>query len=207
MNQVTALLDSFSEMTGRFCSWFVALMTLITCVVVVMRYGLDLGSVLLQDVVLYLHGALFLLGSSFALKRDAHVRVDIFYTEFSEKRKAFVDLIGHCLFLQPVCWAVFLFSWGFVEFSWRIMEVSAEPDGLPFVYIQKSLLIALCVFLALQSFSEILKNILRIKNGCAHSSVDVWRHLLSSLGRFPCGLFFSWHCPYIRWHRHYFRNF
>ena len=165
MNQLTRSLDFFSEMTGRFCSWFVALMTLITCVVVVMRYGLDLGSVMLQDVVLYLHGALFLLGSSFALKRNAHVRVDIFYREFSEKKKAFVDLVGHCLFLQPVCWVIFLFSWGFVELSWRIMEVSAEPDGLPFVYLQKSLLIALCLFVALQSFSEILKSILKIKNG------------------------------------------
>ncbi len=165
MNKTAHLLDSFSEATGRVWSWFVALMTLITCIVVVMRYGLDLGSVLLQDVVLYLHGALFLLGSSFALKRDAHVRVDIFYREFSDKRKALVNLVGHCLFLQPVCWAVFFFSWGFVEFSWRIMEVSAEPDGLPFVYMQKSLLIALCIFMALQSFSEILKNILRIKNG------------------------------------------
>ena len=165
MNQITRSLDFFSEMTGRFCSWFVALMTLITCVVVVMRYGLDLGSVMLQDVVLYLHGALFLLGSSFALKRNAHVRVDIFYREFSEKKKAFVDLVGHCLFLQPVCWVIFLFSWGFVELSWRIMEVSAEPDGLPFVYLQKSLLIALCLFVALQSFSEILKSILKIKNG------------------------------------------
>ncbi|MCS5549704.1 MAG: TRAP transporter small permease subunit [SAR86 cluster bacterium] len=165
MNQITRSLDFFSEMTGRFCSWFVALMTLITCVVVIMRYGLDLGSVMLQDVVLYLHGALFLLGSSFALKRNAHVRVDIFYREFSEKKKAFVDLVGHCLFLQPVCWVIFLFSWGFVELSWRIMEVSAEPDGLPFVYLQKSLLIALCLFVALQSFSEILKSILKIKNG------------------------------------------
>ena len=165
MNQITRSLDFFSEMTGRFGSWFVALMTLITCLVVVMRYGLDLGSVLLQDVVLYFHGALFLLGSSFALKRNAHVRVDIFYREFSEKKKAFVDLVGHCLFLQPVCWVIFLFSWGFVEFSWRIMEVSAEPDGLPFVYLQKSLLIALCLFMALQSFSEILKSILKIKNG------------------------------------------
>ena len=165
MNQITRSLDFFSEMTGRFCSWFVALMTLITCLVVVMRYGLDLGSVLLQDVVLYFHGALFLLGSSFALKRNAHVRVDIFYREFSEKKKAFVDLVGHCLFLQPVCWVIFLFSWGFVEFSWRIMEVSAEPDGLPFVYLQKSLLIVLCLFMALQSFSEILKSILKIKNG------------------------------------------
>ena len=165
MNQITRSLDFFSEMTGRFCSWFVALMTLITCLVVVMRYGLDLGSVLLQDVVLYFHGALFLLGSSFALKRNAHVRVDIFYREFSEKKKAFVDLVGHCLFLQPVCWVIFLFSWGFVEFSWRIMEVSAEPDGLPFVYLQKSLLIALCLFMSLQSFSEVLKSILKIKNG------------------------------------------
>ena len=165
MNQITRSLDFFSEMTGRFCSWFVALMALITCVVVVMRYGLDLGSVLLQDVVLYLHGALFLLGSSFALKRNAHVRVDIFYREFSEKKKAFVDLVGHCLFLQPVCWVIFLFSWGFVELSWRIMEVSAEPDGLPFVYLQKRLLIALCLLMALQSVSEILKSILKIKNG------------------------------------------
>ena len=165
MNQITRSLDFFSEMTGRFCSWFVALMTLITCLVVVMRYGLDLGSVLLQDVVLYFHGALFLLGSSFALKRNAHVRVDIFYREFSEKKKAFVDLVGHCLFLQPVCWVIFLFSWVFVEFSWRIMVVWAEPDGLPFVYLQKSLLIALCLFMALQSFSEILKSILKIKNG------------------------------------------
>ena len=165
MNQITYLLDSFSEMTGRFCSWFVAIMTFITCTVVVMRYGLDLGSVFLQDVVLYLHGALFLLGSSFALKRDSHVRVDIFYREFSDRKKALVDLLGHCLFLQPVCWVIFFFSWGFVEFSWRIMEVSAEPDGLPFVYLQKSLLIVLCLFMALQSFSEILKSILKIKNG------------------------------------------
>ena len=165
MNQITRSLDFFSEMTGRFCSWFVALMTLITCLVVVMRYGLDLGSVLLQDVVLYFHGALFLLGSSFALKRNAHVRVDIFYREFSEKKKAFVDLVGHCLFLQPVCWVIFLFSWGYVADSWEWMEVSAEPDGLPFVYLQKSLLIVLCLFMALQSFSEILKSILKIKNG------------------------------------------
>ena len=108
-------------------------MVLVTCLVVVMRYGLDMGSVFLQDVVLYLHGGLFLLGAAFALKRGAHVRVDIFYRNFSDSKKAFVDLIGNIIFLQPVCWTILLYSWGYVEFSWRIMEVSAEPDGLPFV--------------------------------------------------------------------------
>ena len=138
-------------------------MVLVTCLVVIMRYGLDMGSVFLQDVVLYLHGGLFLLGAAFALKRGAHVRVDIFYRNFSESRKALVDLLGNLIFLQPVCWTILLYSWGYVEFSWRIMEVSPEQDGLPFVYIQKSLLIAVAILLALQSFSEILKSYLTIR--------------------------------------------
>ena len=164
MRKLTLILDSFSEITGKICSWFVMAMVLITFVVVVMRYGLNMGSVLLQDVVLYLHGGLFLLGSAFALKRGAHVRVDIFYRNFSEKRKALVDLLGNLIFLQPVCLSILLFSWGYVEFSWRIMESSPEPDGLPFVYIQKSLLIVLALFLALQSLSEIIKSAMTLKN-------------------------------------------
>ncbi len=152
-------------MTGKICSWFVALMVLVTCLVVIMRYGLDMGSVFLQDVVLYLHGGLFLLGAAFALKRGAHVRVDIFYRNFSTSKKALVDLLGNLIFLQPICWTILLYSWGYVEFSWRIMEVSPEPDGLPFVYVQKSLLIVVAILLALQSISEILKSLLIIKHG------------------------------------------
>jgi len=165
LERISKYLDSFSEMTGKICSWFVALMVLVTCLVVVMRYGLDMGSVFLQDVVLYLHGGLFLLGAAFALKRGAHVRVDIFYRNFSTSKKALVDLLGNLIFLQPICWTILLYSWGYVEFSWRIMEVSPEPDGLPFVYIQKSLLIVVAVLLALQSISEILKSLLIIKHG------------------------------------------
>ena len=125
---------------------------------------MDMGSVFLQDVVLYLHGSLFLLGAAFALKRGAHVRVDIFYRNFNKSKKALVDLLGNVIFLQPVCWTILLYSWGYVEFSWRIMEVSPEPDGLPFVYIQKSLLIAVAALLSLQSLSEILKSYLVIKH-------------------------------------------
>ena len=164
MEKISSYLDNLSELTGKVCSWFVAIMVLVTCLVVIMRYGLDMGSVFLQDVVLYLHGGLFLLGAAFALKRGAHVRVDIFYRNFSESRKALVDLLGNLIFLQPVCWTILLYSWGYVEFSWRIMEVSPEPDGLPFVYIQKSLLIAVAILLSLQSFSEILKSYLTIKH-------------------------------------------
>ncbi len=165
MHNISEALDTFSELTGRICSWFVAIMVLVTCLVVVMRYGLDMGSVLLQDVVLYLHAGLFLLGSAFALKRGAHVRVDIFYRSFSDLKKAWIDLLGNIIFLQPVCWVILLYSWGYVEESWKIMEVSPEPDGLPFVYLQKSLLVALAFSLGLQSLSEIFKSLITIKHG------------------------------------------
>ena len=165
MQKISKNLDAISELTGRICSWFVAVMVMVTCVVVIMRYGLDMGSVLLQDVVLYLHGGLFLLGAAFALKRGAHVRVDIFYRDFSDLRKAWIDLLGNIIFLQPVCWIILFYSWGYVGFSWSIMEVSPEPDGLPFVYLQKSLLIALAVLLGLQSLSEIFKSLVTIKHG------------------------------------------
>ena len=165
MHNISEALDTFSELTGRICSWFVAIMVLVTCLVVVMRYGLDMGSVLLQDVVLYLHAGLFLLGSAFALKRGAHVRVDILYRSFSDLKKAWIDLLGNIIFLQPVCWVILLYSWGYAEESWKIMEVSPEPDGLPFVYLQKSLLVALAFSLGLQSLSEIFKSLITIKHG------------------------------------------
>ncbi len=165
MQKISNVLDNFSEATGKICSWFVALMVLTTCIVVVMRYGLNMGSVLLQDIVLYLHGALFLLCSAFALKRQSHVRVDIFYRDFPERKKASIDLLGNLFFLQPVCWLILLYSWGYVEWSWKIMESSPNPLGLPFVYLQKSLLLALCILLIMQSLSEIIKSFIKIKHG------------------------------------------
>jgi TRAP-type mannitol/chloroaromatic compound transport system permease small subunit len=165
VNKLTSRLDRLSEAIGKFSSWFVGAMVLVTCLVVLLRYGLNMGSVFLQDVVLYLHGALFLLGAAFTLNRDSHVRVDIFYRNFSDRTKALVNVIGNLIFLMPFCITVFIYSWGFVEFSWKIMEKSPEPDGIPLVYLQKTLLLVVCVLLFLQSISETLKNFMRLKDG------------------------------------------
>ena len=164
MHNLTVVIDKISELTGRISSWFVVLMVLITCLVVIMRYILGLGSVLLQDIVLYLHASLFLLGASFAFKRDSHVRVDIFYRDLSNKNKSVINLVGNLVLLQPLCLVIFLYSWGFVEFSWQILESSPEPDGLPFVYLQKTLLLLMSFFLWIQSISEILKSLILLRD-------------------------------------------
>lgn len=139
-------------------------MVLVTFIIVTLRYGFNSGWISMQESVLYMHGFVFLLGAGYTLKHEGHVRIDIFYQKYSVKTKAIVDIFGTVFLLLPVCLFIFYVSWDYVAVSWRIMESSPQPGGLPFVYLSKSFLLLFCVTLMLQGFSEILKNILTVKN-------------------------------------------
>lgn len=159
--------ESFTEITGRLIAWLTMLMVLLVMLVVVTRYFLEVGSIALQEAVTYLHCLVFLMSLAFTLKHDGHVRVDIFYRGFSPKSKAIVNLLGSILFLVPVCLLIFFTSWDYVLASWTIKETSAENNGLPFVYLLKTLMVLMPVTLLLQGIAEIIKSSLVI------SGIDV----------------------------------
>ena len=138
MEKISSNLDNFSEFTGKICSWFVAIMVVVTCIVVIMRYGLDMGSVMLQDVVLYLHGGLFLLGAAFALKRGAHVRVDIFYRNFSDSKKALVDLVGNLIFFNQFAGSSSFIHGAMLNSPGELWRFLQNPTDFP-SYIFKNL--------------------------------------------------------------------
>ncbi|TKB50005.1 TRAP transporter small permease subunit [Ferrimonas sediminicola] len=140
-------------------------MLLCAMTVVLLRYGLALGSIALQESVLYLHGSAFALGAAFTLKRDGHVRVDIFYREMSPRRQAGVNVIALALFVLPSVGLIAYLSWDYVLASWGGMEGSAEAGGLPLVYLQKSLLLLLCLTLGLQGVAELLRNLMCLGEG------------------------------------------
>jgi TRAP-type mannitol/chloroaromatic compound transport system permease small subunit len=133
-------------------------------IVVVTRYFLQIGSIALQESVTYLHASVFLLGISYTLKQGGHVRVDIFYRRFSLHRKALVDFCGGMFFLIPVSVLIFYSSWDYVLASWAIGETSAENNGLPFIYLLKTLMILMPATLLLQGVAEILKSLLVLIN-------------------------------------------
>ena len=82
---------------GKFAAWFVVAMIFLTGIVVFCRYVLNIGIISLQEMTIYLHGSLFLLCAAYALGEDEHVRVDIFYRNWSKRRKAFVNFLGQVL--------------------------------------------------------------------------------------------------------------
>jgi TRAP-type mannitol/chloroaromatic compound transport system permease small subunit len=153
-------LDQFSEFTGNLIAWLVLAMMLVTSLVVFMRYLLNTGSIAMQESVIYMHGTVFLLGAAYALKRQAHVRVDILYQKFSRRTRALIDLLGTLFFLVPVTLFISWVSIDYVSFSWSLKESSPEPGGLPGVYLLKTLIPAMSVTLLLQGLSELIKNAL-----------------------------------------------
>jgi TRAP-type mannitol/chloroaromatic compound transport system permease small subunit len=153
-------IDCFTEWMGRIIAWLTLAMMIVTCTVVVMRYFLETGSIALQESVTYMHAMVFLLGASYTLKRGGHVRVDILYQKFSPRGQALVDALGTLLFLVPVSLLILVFSWDYVANSWSIHEVSKETQGLPSVYLLKTLLLVMPVTMLLQGAAEIIKNLL-----------------------------------------------
>ncbi|MDO3381452.1 TRAP transporter small permease subunit [Gilvimarinus algae] len=150
-------LDAVTEWTGRAVSWLTLLMVVVTCAVVVVRRFLGLGSIGLQESVIYMHAAVFLLGAGFALKHSEQVRVDIFYRRFSPRARAWVDALGTLVFLLPLCGFVAAISWSFVLGSWQVGEISTDAGGLPYVYLLKSLILVFAASLTLAALAELLR--------------------------------------------------
>ena len=126
-------------------------MMLLACCVVLLRYGFNIGSIALQEAVTYCHAFIFLLGAAFTLQQDAHVRVDIFYQRFSAEQKAWINALGCLTLLLPFCIFLLLSSWQFFDNARVISEGSADPGGLPFLYLFKGFLPLSMLLLLLQA--------------------------------------------------------
>ena len=152
--------DSSIERLGNVLNVLMIALVCVVIVVVVGRYFFEIGSVALQELTTYLHSIIFMLGISYTLKHDGHVRVDIFYRNFSEKRQALVNVIGGLMFIFPISIFIGWSSWEYVLASWSIMETSTENNGLPFTYLLKTVMLIMPFLLAIQGFITVKKSLI-----------------------------------------------
>ena len=157
LNKILAAIDNFIDWSGRTVSWLSLFLVLVTFIVVVMRYVFDSGSIALQETARYLHATVFLVGMAYTLQQNAHVRVDIFYSQFSPRGKAWVDLFGALFLLLPFMLFISWISWSYIADSWSVLESSREAGGLPGVFLLKSLILIMTGLLSLQAFSQIVR--------------------------------------------------
>ncbi len=127
----------------RIAGWAGFIMAIAMMGAVIMRYVFGMSFGWLKDIWVYAFAACFMLGSAGALKTGAHVRVDILYSNMSAKKRAIVDLAGAYLALLPLMVLILIAyapqlarAWG--DVSGR-MELSLETDGLPLLFLFKTL--------------------------------------------------------------------
>jgi TRAP-type mannitol/chloroaromatic compound transport system permease small subunit len=142
---------------GRAAAWCCLYVVLVEFAVVVMRYALGIGSIKLQESVIYAHAGLFMLAAAWTLQVEGHVRVDIFYAQARPHVRALVDLIGAVVFLLPFAAVLGLLSVPYVERSWAIFERSREASGLPFVYLLKTLIPLFALLIGLQGVAQAIR--------------------------------------------------
>ena len=141
-------------------------MVIVTFIVVIMRYVFDAGLIWVQESVVWMHAVVFMLGAAYTLHAEEHVRVDIFYRTMSERRRAWVDLVGVIVFLMPLCVFLAWASFDFVTQSWRIGESSRESGGLPypFVPLLKSVLLLMPLTVSLQGIALLARSIKNLRS-------------------------------------------
>lgn len=135
-------------------------MVLVCFTVVVQRYVFHYSILALQDLYVWMNGAMFTGVAGFALLRDDHVRVDIFYRPWSIRRKAIADLIGVVIFLIPFMVVVLVYATPYVQRSWRIFEGSANIGGMPGLFILKTFIPVFAVLMLLQGIAWAFRSIL-----------------------------------------------
>ncbi|MAU41679.1 MAG: C4-dicarboxylate ABC transporter permease [Kordiimonas sp.] len=149
------LIDRGNDYLGRLVSWLTLGLVILQFGIVLMHYVFHIGSVLLQESLLYLHSMIFLMGAGYTLFHNGHVRVDVIYGNLSARTKAWIDLLGTLLFLLPVTILISWMAYPYVVDSWAILEGSMESSGLQAVYLLKTIILIFTASLFLQGLSLI----------------------------------------------------
>ena len=167
MQQWIARLEAVNQAVGSAVRWLALLMVLLQFAVVVLRYVFGISYIFLNEGVLYMHAALFMLGAGYTLLVDGHVRVDIFYSKLASRGRAMIDLAGLLGFLLPSMLMLAWFTWPSVRNSWAVLEGSISVGGIPASFLLKSLIPAFCALLIVQGLACGLRDLLRLKEGKA----------------------------------------
>ena len=160
--KLSGVIDRINEKIGFVTNLLVLLACVVSAGNAMSRYAFNLSSNAWLEVQWYMFALIVMYGAAYTLKRNEHVRVEIFYLMLSERAQLWLDLVCTALFLVPVCLLLAYLSWPFFMLSYDAREMSGNAGGLlrwPIKFVLPSGF----VLLALQGVSEIIKRMAAIE--------------------------------------------
>ena len=162
--QLSYTLDRISKYAGFIAAFLVVMLSLLVAYDAVMRYLFSSGSIALQEVEWHLFDVIFLLGLTYALKHDKHVRVDIFFERYSKESRAIVQILSMLILVIPFSLVFLSDSIDMLTQSYLQNEISSDPGGLTHRYFIKGVLVLSFILLIIQAMSEVFKALQRLES-------------------------------------------
>lgn len=155
---------------SKYIAWTNLLLVAVIIIQVIMRKVFSNGQITLEELQWHLYATAVMFGTAYAQVTNLHVRVDLFYHNFSERKKAVMDLLGMIFLAMPFVIIVILHSYDFAYESWRVNESSSSPSGLPFRWIIKSVIPVSFTLLLLSIVAKVLRTLDTLFKGEQHGS-------------------------------------
>lgn len=147
-----AITDRFFPKLGRGLGYLALAMILIQIGLIIFAGVFKIGSIVMQESLIYINSLVFLAGAGYTLSADEHVRVDIFYRDASPKYRAWVNLLGCAFFIAPLMNLIWRTAMPWVRSSWALSEGSIDMGGIQAVYLLKSMILIFVIFVSLAAF-------------------------------------------------------
>ena len=163
--RLSKVLDRFITGIGETAAWLNAVLIVVIITQVVLRYVFSKGLVRLEELQWHLYAVCIMIGLSYCATRDTHIRLDLLYHRFSQRKKEIIDLLGTVFLLMPMVIIVLMHSWPFVTESFRLMEGSDSVVGLPYRWVVKSFLLIGFGLLGLAGISRLIRAVAFILKG------------------------------------------
>ena len=154
----TRFMDKLSERVGKLVSWLILGAVLVSTINALVRYTFNVGSNAFLELQWYLFAAVFLLGASWTLKRNEHIRIDVVVGRFSPRAHAWIDVFGTVFFLLPLCAVILWNGTPFFLESLKSGEMSSNAGGL-IIWPAKMLIPLGFLLLTMQAIAELIKRI------------------------------------------------
>ncbi|MEM6963251.1 MAG: TRAP transporter small permease subunit [Bacteroidota bacterium] len=164
LKRFVSIVSLINENVGKVTAWLTTVLVVLVCGRVLGRIIWNTEPVWMPELEWHIFSLIFLLAAGYTLKHDKHVRVDLFYAKFSTKDKALVNLIGSLIFLIPWCLLIIGVSFDYALGSYKILEGSPNPNGLPFRFIIKFAITVGVSLLLLQALALMADSILKLND-------------------------------------------
>jgi TRAP-type mannitol/chloroaromatic compound transport system permease small subunit len=154
---VVEFLNSIVKRIAETTAWLNVALMMVILTQVVLRYGFNHGLVPLEELIWHLYAIGFMFGMAYSISNDSHIRVDIVHMNLPRRVQHIIEILGILFLLMPFLWVLFDHSLEWVMEAYRVNEASANPTGLPYRWVIKSVVPLTTILMFIAALARLIQ--------------------------------------------------